>query len=92
MGEARATSCSNDTHTDFWTDPAAISNEEKYRQAGFLAPDDRKGNDPAGNFLPLVQQESDALGQVNTTVLEQPLDFTNLATKYSAFATVGRAS
>jgi hypothetical protein len=89
MGEARTTSCSNDTvHPDFWAATPVVSNEEQYRQAGFMSKDDRKGNDPAADFLPLVLQESDALGQVNTTVLEQPLDFTTLADKYSAFATV----
>lgn len=39
-------------------------------------------DDPARHYLPLVYQESNF-----TEILEQPLDFTRLAQKYSAFAT-----
>ena len=39
-------------------------------------------DDPAGHWLPLVHQIHN-----KTTILEQPLDFTTLAEKYSAFAT-----
>jgi len=38
--------------------------------------------DPAGDFLPLLHQQRAADGTVNSTVLEQPLDFTTLAIKY----------
>ena len=50
----------------------------QYVQAGFTD-SSGKGNDPAGDFLPLVHQTKQGL---NYTVLEQPLDFTFLAGKY----------
>ena len=43
--------------------------------------------DPAGCFLPLVYQNRLGNGVLNTTVLEQPLDFTHLGKKYSDFVT-----
>ena len=43
--------------------------------------------DPAGCFLPLVYQNRLGNGILNTTVLEQPLDFTHLAEKYTNFIT-----
>ena len=38
--------------------------------------------DPGSSLLPLVYQQGS-----NTTVLEQPLDFTHLAEKYNAYVT-----
>lgn len=53
--------------------------------------DDKKvchhSTDPAGCFLPLVYQNRLGNGILNTTVLEQPLDFTHLAEKYTNFIT-----
>eukprot|EP00049_Salpingoeca_infusionum_P011946 m.211356 g.211356 ORF g.211356 m.211356 type:complete len:613 (+) comp15059_c2_seq9:316-2154(+) len=43
--------------------------------------------DPARTYLPLMQQIRNSSGGVETKVLEQPLDFTSLAQKYSDFAT-----
>ena len=57
-----------------------------YAEARYLHPDDcsmfEDDPDPAGKHLPLVLQKD---GQ--TTILEQPLDFTTLAEKYERFAT-----
>jgi arylsulfatase A len=56
---------------------------EDYKRAGFLQHVVEGGDpDPAHLHLPLVYQEFN-----DTRVLEQPLDFTNLAGKYNAFAT-----
>ena len=40
------------------------------------------GGDPAALFLPLVEQTA-AQPHANTTVLEQPLDFSTLGPKYT---------
>ena len=54
-----------------------------YVESGLAAPlADGEVDDPAGNFLPLVRQDGR-----KTTVLEQPLDLTTLAQKYTDFAT-----
>jgi hypothetical protein len=59
-----------------------------YVEAGLApAPGAAERGDPAGSFLPLVSQRKLADGSVNTTVLEQPLDFSTLSAKYAAFAT-----
>ena len=59
-----------------------------YVEAGLApAPSRNESNDPAGNFLPLVSQKKTADGGVNTTVVEQPLDFSTLSQKYADFAT-----
>eukprot|EP00049_Salpingoeca_infusionum_P011944 m.211287 g.211287 ORF g.211287 m.211287 type:complete len:604 (+) comp15059_c2_seq2:233-2044(+) len=44
-------------------------------------------SDPAQTYLPLVEQQRNSSGKVETKVLEQPLDFTTIAQKYSDFAT-----
>ena len=48
-----------------------------------LKPSER--DDPGGKVLPLVSQTRAADGTVNTTVLEQPLDFTKLAGHYERY-------
>jgi hypothetical protein len=60
---------------------------QQYIDAGFAPAAATAGppHDPAGDFLPLVHQAAAGNGVVNTTVLEQPLDFTTLADKYKAF-------
>ena len=59
---------------------------KSYAESRYLHPDDcgkfEADPDPAGKHLPLVHQKD---GQ--TTILEQPLDFTTLAEKYERFAT-----
>ena len=64
-----------------------------YCEAGFCLQDGEgevvereNGSDPAGTYLPLVHQTT-ANGNVTTIVVEQPLDFTTLASKYSTFLT-----
>ena len=88
MGGARATPCGDEAsssapeHEPWWT---------QYCKAGFCADDEEqrslKGGDPAGTYLPLVHQINLGRGIRNTTVVEQPLDFTHLAEKYSDFVT-----
>ena len=88
MGGARATPCGDEAsssapeHEPWWT---------QYCKAGFCADDEEqrslKGSDPAGTYLPLVHQINLGRGIRNTTVVEQPLDFTHLAEKYSDFVT-----
>ena len=46
-----------------------------------------EADDPGGDFLPLVEQRKNSDGTVNTTVLEQPVDLTNLSPQYRTFAT-----
>ena len=77
MGDARATPCSSaQRHT------RTIQGAEYGQQSG-----DRSGAPPdkASLFLPLVHQ-SPGLEHSNTTVLEQPLDFSTLGQKYNTFA------
>ena len=90
MGDARATPCDDSgmrsppggklDKVDIILDP--------YVEAG-LAPRPSRSEiqDPAGAFLPLVSQRKGPGGVVNTTVVEQPLDFSRLSQKYSDFAT-----
>ena len=69
MGDARATPC------------AAGQPERTLRGTYARAP----GADPAGNFLPLLEQSlQPGASHANTTVLEQPLDFSTLGAKYNA--------
>jgi len=83
MGEARATPCTG-TGGEVGATAAGVDEElwASYREGGHLLPEDDvdKRADPAGNLLPLVHQDDG-----NTTVLEQPLDFTTLAAKYKDF-------
>eukprot|EP00966_Prymnesium_polylepis_P065832 1527588-Prymnesium_polylepis.1 len=59
-----------------------------YVEAGLAPPpSETEAVDPAGLFLPLVSQKKTANGAVNTTVVEQPLDFSTLSSKYADFAT-----
>jgi len=51
-------------------------------------PEQVKSDDPAGTHLPLVLQQTDPNdGTINTTVLEQPLNFSTLTSKYDEFVT-----
>eukprot|EP00658_Telonema_sp_P-2_P071066 TRINITY_DN60392_c0_g1_i1.p1 TRINITY_DN60392_c0_g1~~TRINITY_DN60392_c0_g1_i1.p1 ORF type:complete len:292 (+),score=63.70 TRINITY_DN60392_c0_g1_i1:25-900(+) len=82
MGEARATSCNKTCESDEAT-KETYHMWENYREGGFLLKQDGpNANDPGGDFLPLVHQVNGS-----TTVLEQPLDFTTLASKYKAYVT-----
>jgi len=91
MGTARATVCGNSTSTKniydtHHFDPRAWRGD--YCKAGYCAcADENDQDDPAGKHLPLVYQVREADGTMNTTVLEQPLDFTTLAQKYESFVT-----
>lgn len=59
-----------------------------YVEAGLARePTALEAADPAGDFLPLVEQRVAADGSVNTSVLEQPVDLTNLGPQYRDFAT-----
>ncbi len=101
MGGARATQCPHPNPSDTAADAADVTGDwrDDYCDAGFCLDEDRvpvehsrrrdlRGNDPAGTFLPLVyQHHSTDNGKLNTSVLEQPLDFTHLAEKYSDFVT-----
>ena len=85
MGGARATPCGGESggaSSDLSKEPWW----EDYCEAGFCNVEDVKGGDPAGAYLPLVHQINVG-GKRNTTVVEQPLDFTHLAKKYSDFVT-----
>ncbi len=58
---------------------------EQYRDLGHLSSNQTCQatlDDPAGQWLPLVYQKHNV-----TTILEQPVDFTTLAQKYTKFAT-----
>lgn len=99
MGEARATACASNAsatgtaalaaHWDSVYAQPAHSSAALWQQYvnGNFAPHDEPASphDPAGDFLPLVAQTAAANGHTNTTVVEQPLDFTTLADKYKAF-------
>ena len=86
MGNARATPCkststtssSNSSSSSITTTSAVARIIQGSRVYAALQ------SDPAAAFLPLVYQER---GQqhANTTVLEQPLDFSTLGPKYNAF-------
>ena len=86
MGSAYTSPCEGEEESDNVHD-AKQWDCQSYAEARYLHPDDdcrelEDDPDPAGKHLPLVHQ---ADGQ--TTILEQPLDFTTLAHKYERFAT-----
>jgi arylsulfatase A len=100
MGGARATSCLHDEEIPSrHRDPDEQPWWEDYCEAGFCGEEtlkikfgdldrDDSFSDPAGTYLPLVyQNHQGSRGALNTTVLEQPLDFTHLADKYNDFLT-----
>ena len=91
MGGGRATPCSENRHS---SDHAADLRHHKgwyteYCTQGWCHHSDQTGNDPAATYLPLVLQThgDGADATLNTTVLEQPLDFSTIGQKYNAFAT-----
>jgi arylsulfatase A-like enzyme len=58
-------------------------NDDQYHHAeSDTSSSQNQDNDPAARYLPLVYQEFN-----QTRILEQPLDFTTLSDKYTAFAT-----
>ena len=91
MGAARASPCGSPSATTAGISAATSALEsllQPYIESGFSQPlTAPEASDPAGDFLPLVsQRRSQADGRVHTTVVEsQPLDFTSLSTKYTAF-------
>ena len=102
MGAGRVTPCKNETVVEADGSVAQAEQErvlmrkveadwESYKESGYVLEGDEggleQGGDPAGNFLPLVYQEHTDKGEINTTILEQPLDFSNLAPKYKNYAT-----
>ena len=88
MGGARATPCSHGMPIEVASKANAVDQwYEDYCKEGLCHEKDRVSSDPAATYLPLVYQHHDATsGALNTTVLEQPLDFTTLASKYEKFA------
>ena len=81
MGEARATPCDQ---SGMRRPPGGKKDDvlAPYVEAGLAPPPSASERaDPAGDFLPLVSQRRGADGGVNTTVLEQPLDFSTLSQK-----------
>eukprot|EP00939_MAST-03C_sp_MAST-3C-sp1_P003176 g3176.t1 len=92
MGTGKASSCSNISSTtgrdatSFW----ASKGRDIYCESGFCDTStsraDDEDADPAGQHLPLVYQRHNG-DEIETTVLEQPLDFTTLAEKYENFTT-----
>ena len=81
MGQARATPCKNQTLNS----PLLGESEWENTWADYIADGHARSTDsvvadPGGEFLPLVHQKDG-----NTTVLEQPLDFSTLAQKYKDF-------
>jgi len=90
MGEARATPCDRSGMRTAPGTKKAYTEEslEQYVEAGLTRPPSaHEKDDPAGNFLPLVSQQRASDGTINTTILEQPLDFSKLSSKYADFAT-----
>eukprot|EP00054_Salpingoeca_dolichothecata_P012819 m.71181 g.71181 ORF g.71181 m.71181 type:complete len:554 (+) comp20142_c0_seq1:29-1690(+) len=93
MGEARRTPCNTSASPHVEASGVFDSNHnlpretmDMYIKAGLADPELELGaHDPAGDFLPLVYQERMSDGTVNTTVIEQPLDFSHLAEKYNKF-------
>ena len=55
--------------------------------SAFQWPEQPKNEDPAAVHLPIVLQTTSQDGSINTTVLEQPLNFSTLTTKYDDFVT-----
>ena len=93
MGKARASPCDKPGGgtSGFSQRPGASASEsaiKPYVEAGLAPPlSAGEADDPGGDFLPLVEQRKNADGTVNTTVLEQPVDLTNLSPQYRTFAT-----
>lgn len=96
MGKAKASACPD--HEDK-SKTASMSTGEKmtlardtwesYIRDGFvLNKSEAYSHDPAGDYLPLVEQTTAATGVVSTHVLEQPLDFSPLAAGYADKAKV----
>jgi arylsulfatase A len=99
MGGGRATPCNNYKSEQESVEARKTSNAivtkaksenewyHEYCSAGFCDENDKISNeDPAGTYLPLVYQTHDTHDHsLNTTVLEQPLDFTTLDEKYNNF-------
>ena len=89
MGGGRATPCANVQRPVHRVDGLRRHDGwyDDYCQDGWCHISDGKGNDPAATYLPLVHQSHDPGGALNTTVLEQPLDFSKIGGKYNQFAT-----
>ena len=89
MGGGRATKCNSKVGVK--SDSLAKPHEQWYKEycgEGWCHESDRPSSDPAATYLPLVlQTHSMSGGKVNTTVLEQPLDFSKLAGRYNSFVT-----
>merc|ERR1719247_1990809 len=83
MGAARVSSCNKSEGSDAEASPASDVSwmRQVYEEAGYVDASVEGPLDPAGRFLPLVEQEAN-----ETRILEQPLDFTTLAEKYNSFA------
>lgn len=79
MGQAKATSCNKSEGTSAARSGSSEWMRELYAEAGYID-ETVEGNDPAGDFLPLVYQEFN-----KTHILEQPLDFTTIAEKYNKY-------
>jgi len=89
MGAARLSPCNSSSRAAAAAEDGRIELDdltETYGDWGFL--DDaaearaKAAADPAGLFLPLVHQEGN-----KTTIVEQPLDFANLADRYNDYVT-----
>ena len=93
MGEGRASPCDQPGSgtSGFTRRPGASMVDaamRPYVEAGIAPPlSTGEAGDPGGAFLPLVEQRMSEDGKVNTTVLEQPVDLTNLGPQYRTFAT-----
>jgi len=85
MGAGRLTACYQDSRNPF-IQQCDIREERVWMSEtndNGVVKDDRFEPDPAGNIIPLVFQKEGN----DTTVVEQPLDFTTLGEKYYDFAT-----
>eukprot|EP01060_Flectonema_neradi_P024603 TRINITY_DN33525_c0_g1_i1.p1 TRINITY_DN33525_c0_g1~~TRINITY_DN33525_c0_g1_i1.p1 ORF type:complete len:558 (+),score=114.15 TRINITY_DN33525_c0_g1_i1:38-1675(+) len=83
MGKAKATPCKGESLLEQLGSGSWKESFEGYVQTGDeRAKLDSLSTDPGGEYLPLVYQKDG-----NTTVLEQPLDFSTLGQKYSDFVT-----
>jgi len=90
MGNGRATPCTSTAGVGVRVlpsdsdKPPSVVAMEPYVAANLAPPP--PPHDPGGDFLPLVAQHTAASGEVETRVVEQPLDFSGLGKKYSDFA------
>ena len=91
MGAGRVTPCKNETVVEADGSVAQAEQErvlmrkveadwESYKESGYVLEGDEGG-------LEQGYQEHTDKGEINTTILEQPLDFSNLAPKYKNYAT-----